>query len=95
MKDSVAVFFKVVRGWKFLREDGNTSVAGLLVKDVRICGQKSFVVASWMMLGPVIPQILGSRFPVKTILVLCFMAMQPMESHVHDLQSLGHKIVGE
>ncbi len=38
---------------------------------------------------------LGSRSPVKMILVLCFVAMQPIESHVHGLQSLGHNAVGE
>ncbi len=40
-KDLVAVFFKVLIGWKFLQEDGNTSVAGLLVEDVRFFGQKA------------------------------------------------------
>ncbi len=56
---------------------------------------EKFVVAGWIMLGPVICQMLCSRSPEKTILVLCFTAMQPIESHVHGLQCLGDKFVGE
>jgi hypothetical protein len=42
-----------------------------------------------MMLGPVICQILGSRSPVKTILVLCFAAMQPMNCMSMAFKALG------
>ncbi len=38
-------------------------------------------------------QILCSRSPVKTILVLCFTTTQPMESHVYGLQCLGHNFL--
>jgi hypothetical protein len=67
----------------------------VVFEEASICDPKGFVVAGWMMLGPVIGQILCSRSPVKTILVLCFAAMQPMESHVHGLECLGHNFVDE
>jgi hypothetical protein len=83
-KELVAVFFGVF----------HLMFSGSLVADVRICGQK-IVMAGWMMLGPVICQILCSRSPVKLILVLRFAAMQPVESHVHGLQRHGQNFVGE
>jgi hypothetical protein len=44
---------------------------------------------------PVISKILSSRPPVKSILVLCAAAAQPVESHVHGLHCLGEDLVGE
>ncbi len=40
-KDLVGMFFEVVKGWNFPKEDVHTSVTGLLVEDVRICGKKA------------------------------------------------------
>ncbi len=48
-----------------------------------------------MVLSPVISNILGSRPPVKSVLVLSAAATQPVKSHVHGLQRLGEDLVGE
>ncbi len=81
--DLVKVFFRVV----------NLNYSGS-VADVRICGRKDLW---WLavMLGPVIHQILFSRSPIKSILVLHLTAMQPVELHIHGLQRLRQNFVGE
>ncbi len=78
--DVVAMFFGVL----------NLTFSWSVVNDIRIYGQKAWWwLAGWCLLQQS-AKILCSRSPVKLILVLCFVAMQPMELHIHILALMNN-----